>query len=149
LLIAFSVFFVSAVAADVKPVDSSKPLFRILKFKTLHDALRKGDEAKGEVDDKHPLLVVWKLRDVQLATDRKGVLATLTPEDTKTFAAVTRQFRYLLFDTGEPRSMEVLRITVPVTDGVIGFKHPEDAAQAEYLRHRFRLGEFKSGPPNR
>ena len=70
LLIAFSVFIVSAVAADVKPVDSSKPLFRILKFKTLHDALRKGDEAKGEVDDKHPLLVVWKLRDVQLATDR-------------------------------------------------------------------------------
>jgi hypothetical protein len=148
-LFALVALFASAAAGDVKAADSSKPLFRILKFKALRDAQRQRDNAKGEVDDEHPLLVVWKLRDVQLARDDKGVLMTLTPEDAKTFAAITRRFGYLLFDTGEPRSMEVLHITAPVTDGVIGFKHPEEAAQAEYLRRRLRLDEFKSGLTNR
>jgi hypothetical protein len=150
LLIAFSALFASVVAADIKPADSSKPLFRILKFKTMHEAQRKGDEAKGEVDDKHPLLVVWKLFDVRLAHDYKGVQIVLTRDDARAFADITRgRLRYLLFDTGEPRSLEVLQIAAPVTDGVIDFKYPEDAAQAEYLRRRFRLGEFRSGPANR
>jgi hypothetical protein len=131
-------FVALVVAADIKPADTSKPLFRILKFKTLHG----GDRPKGEVDDDHPLLVVWSLRDVQLARDLKGVLVTLTSKDTKTFASITRKYGYLVFD-GENRPIEVLHITAPITDGIIGFKHSEEAAAAEYLRRRLRLAEFK------
>jgi hypothetical protein len=36
-----------------------------------------------------------------------------------------------------------MHITAPIVNGIIGFKHPEDAAVAEYLRRRFRIGEFK------
>jgi hypothetical protein len=132
----------SAVGADIKPVDTSKPLFRILKFKTLHDAAREGENAKGEVDDEHPMLVVWRLRDVHLARDNKGVLMTLTPEDTKKFAMITSKYGYLVFEGGD-RPLEVLHITAPITDGIIGFKHPQEAAVAEYLRRRLRIGEFK------
>jgi len=131
-----------AAAGDIKPADTSKPLFRILKFKSLHDAAREGENAKGEVDDEHPMLVVWKLRDVQLARDNKGVLMTLTPEETKKFAAITTRYGYLVFEGGD-RPLEVLHITAPITDGIIGFKHPQEAAVAEYLRRRLRLGEFK------
>ena len=138
-LAALLVVVTSAAAADVKPADTSKPLFRILKFKTLQS----GDRPKGEVDDEHPLLIVWALRDVRLARDDKGVLITLIPKDTKTFAAITRKYGYLVFDAGEGRPIEVLHITAPITDGVIGFKPPEDAAAAEYLRRRLRLGEFQ------
>jgi len=129
-------------AADIKPADTTKPLFRILKFNTLRDAARERENAKGEVDDEHPMLVVWKLRDVQLARDNKGVLMTLTPEDTKRFAAVTSRYGYLVFE-GNGRALQALHITAPITEGIIGFKHPEEAAVAEYLRRRLRLGEFK------
>jgi hypothetical protein len=132
----------SAAAADIKPADTTKPLFRILKFKTLHDAAREGENAKGEVDDEHPMLVVWKLRDVQLARDSKGVLMTLTPEDTKKFAAITSRYGYLVFE-GDDRPLQILHITGPITDGIIGFKHPEEAAVADYLRRRLRIGQFK------
>jgi hypothetical protein len=132
----------SAAAADIKPADTTKPLFRILKIKTLHDAAREGENAKSELDDKHPMLVVWKLRDVQLARDSKGVLMTLTPEDTKKFAAITSRYGYLVFE-GDDRPLQVLHITAPITDGIIGFKHPEEAAVADYLRRRLRIGEFK------
>ena len=34
-------------------------------------------------------------------------------------------------------------ITAPIEDGYLGFKHPQEAAVAEYLRKRFRIAEFK------
>ena len=92
LLVAVVAVVTSLAAAGIKAADTSKPLFRLLKFKTLPDAAREGENGKGEVDDEHPMLVVWKLRDVQLARDNKGVLMTLTPEDTKKFAAITRRY---------------------------------------------------------
>jgi hypothetical protein len=36
-----------------------------------------------------------------------------------------------------------VQITAPITDGVIGFKYPDQADVAEYLRRRFRIAEFK------
>jgi hypothetical protein len=142
LFVALLAILASAAPADIKPADPSKPLFRILRFKTLHEAAREEENAKGEVDDEHPMLVVWKLRDVQLARDNKGVRMTLTPEDTRKFAAITSSYGYLVFE-GDDRPLEVLHITAPITDGIIGFKHPQEAAVAEYLRRRLRIGEFK------
>ena len=134
--------FASRALGEITSAESGKPLFRILKFKTLRDEQRPEGNAKGEADDEHPLLVVWKLRDVRLGSDKKGVLMTLTPEDTKKFAAVTRKYGNLIFD-GDGRPIEALHITAPIVDGIIGFKHPQEAAAAEYLRRRLRLGEFK------
>jgi hypothetical protein len=126
-------------AAEIRPFDTSKPLFRVLKFQTLHG----GDHPQGTVDDEHPLLVVWAVRDLRLASDDKGVLITLTPKDAKVFGTITRKYGYLVLDAGEGRPIEVMHITAPITDGIIGFKHPEEAEAAEYLRRRFRLAEFK------
>jgi hypothetical protein len=138
LLVLFLTAVGLAAGAEIRPADARKPLFRILKFQTLHG----GDHPQGTIDDK-PLLVVWAVSDLRLASDNKGVLITLTPKDTKTFAAVTRKFGYLVLDAGEGRPIEVMHITAPIIDGIIGFKHPDEAAAAEYLRRRFRLAEFK------
>jgi hypothetical protein len=68
----------------------------------------------------------------------------LTPSDTKKFAELTRRYnrRYLIV-FGTDSVAEALHITAPIEDGDIGFKHPEEAPMAEYLRRRFRLAEFK------
>ena len=142
LFVAVIAVVTSAASADIRPTDTNKPLFRVLKFKALHDGMLEGKRAKGDVDVEHPMLVVWKIRDIQLAGDRKGVLITLTAEDTKKFAVVTRRYGYLVFE-GDDRALEVLHITSPITNGIIGFKYPEEAVVVEYLRRRLGLGEFK------
>jgi hypothetical protein len=135
------VFATSASAAEIKPVDPSKPLFRILRFQKIEPASQR---PVGTVDDQ-PLLVVWSVSDLVLARDQKGVLITLTAKDAKVFAEITRKYNdgLLVLDAGEGRALEVMHITAPITDGIIGFKHPDNAAAAEYLRRRFRIAEFK------
>jgi hypothetical protein len=143
---AFAVFAVSLLAAsapgaDVKPHDTSKPLFRVL-------APRKIDQsAKGPVitvDREHPLLVVWSVRDVSLGRDGKSVLITLQPKDAKVFAAATQKYNHgLLLLEGDGRVLQAMYVTAPVLNGVIGFKYPDDEAAAEYLRRRFHIGEFR------
>ena len=56
---------------------------------------------------------------------------------------VVRYGGLLVLDGGEGHFLEAMHITAPIVDGVIGFKHPAEATAAEYLRRRFRLGEFK------
>jgi hypothetical protein len=95
-------------------------------------------------DDKHPLLIVRSVSDLRLARDGKGVLITLTPVDAQSFAAITRKYNQglLLLETAN-RVLEAMHVTAPITDGIIGFKYPDEAAVAEYLRWRFRIAEFK------
>jgi hypothetical protein len=128
-------------AEIIKPADPNKPLLRVLRFQKYEPGTV---TAKGTVDVK-PLLVVWAVGDVRLARDQKGVLITLTPQDAKIFAAITQQYNggLLVLDAGEGHFMEAMHITAPIVDGEIGFKHPAEATAAEYLRRRFRLGEFK------
>lgn len=95
-------------------------------------------------DDKHPLLVVRSVRDLRLARDGKGVLITLMSVDAGKFAEITRNYNQgLLLLEAENRVLEAMHVTAPITDGIIGFKYPDEAAVAEYLRRRFRLAEFK------
>jgi hypothetical protein len=95
-------------------------------------------------DNKHPLLVVRSVSDLRLARDGKGVLITLMPADAQKFAAITRKYNQgLLLLEAENRVLEAMQIAAPITDGVLGFKYPDQAAVAEYLRRRFRVGEFK------
>lgn len=146
VLRAFTVFAVtllaaSALGADVKPHNASKPLFRVLAPTKIEQS------AKGPVltvGGEHPLLVVWSVRDLLLGQDGKSVLITLHPQDAKIFAAATQKYNHgLLLLEGEGRVLEALQITAPIFDGVIGFKYPDNAAAAEYLRRRFRIGEFR------
>jgi hypothetical protein len=79
-----------------------------------------------------------------LARDQKSVLITLTSADTKKFSEITRNYdQGLLLLEANGRVLEAMYITAPIVNGIIGFKHPEDAVVAEYLRRRFRVGEFK------
>jgi hypothetical protein len=138
---AVTVLAASAPGADVKPHDTSKPLFRVLA-PTKIDQSAKGPVAT--VDDKHPLLVVWSVRDLLLGRDGKSVLITLQPKDAKVFAAATQKYNHgLLVLEGDGRVLQAMYVTNPVLNGVMSFKHPDDAAVAEYLRRRFRIGEFR------
>jgi hypothetical protein len=127
-------------AAEIKPADSTKPLFQILHFQKIEAGAQR---PVGTVDDQ-PLLVIWSVSDLLLAPDRKGVLITLTPKDTKAFAGITRRYNGgLVLLEGNGSALQVMHITAPITDGVIGFKNPDERAVAEYLRRRFRIAEFK------
>jgi hypothetical protein len=143
---AFAVFAVILLAtpapgADVRPHDTSKPLFRVLAPTKVEQS------AKGPVltvGGEHPLLVVWSVRDLSLGRDGKSVLITLQPNDAKLFAAATQKYNHgLLVLEGDGRVLQAMYVTNPVLNGVMSFKHPDDAAVAEYLRRRFRIGEFR------
>jgi len=129
--------------ADVVPADTTAPLFRIFAPTPMKPA----DSAvpvQLTFDAKHPLLVVRSVSDLRLARDEKGVVMALTSADTKKFAEITRKYdQGLLLLEANGRVLSAMHVTAPIVNGIIGFKHPEEAAVAEYLRRRFRVGEFK------
>ena len=125
------------------PVDHTKPLFRIfapISMPTPAGAPR----PKFAFDDGHPLLVVHSVSHLMLARDNKGVLITLTPEDAKKFAEITRKYNdSLLLLEGDGQVLQAMHITAPITDGIIGSKYPQEEKVAKYLRRRFRIAEFR------
>jgi hypothetical protein len=126
-------------AADIRPFDPGTPVFRIFLPTPM-----KGDQSRLTFDNAHPLLVVSAVQDLRLADDRKSVQITLNADDARAFAILTRKHRggdLLLESKGQV--LEALHITAPSTNGVLSFKYPDDAVVADYLRKRFRIGEFK------
>lgn len=126
-------------AADIRPMDPGIPVFRIFLPTPV-----KGNPSGLTFDKAHPLLVVSAVRDLRLAEDRKGVQITLTDDDARAFAILTRKYKgndLLLESNG--RVLEALHVAAPSVNGVISFKYPDDALVADYLRKRFRIGEFK------
>ena len=90
------------------------------------------------------MLVVSTVSDLVLAKDGKGVLIRLNAKDTRAFAELTGKFQgKVLFIVCTDKIIEGMRIIAPIEDGYLGFKHPDSAPVAEYLRKRFRIGEFK------
>jgi hypothetical protein len=125
------------------PADHTKPLFRIfapISMPAPADAPR----PKFTFDDEHPLLIVHSVSDLRLARDNKGVLITLTPGDAKKFAEITRKYNdALLLLEADGQVLQAMHITAPITDGIIGWKYPQEEEVAKYLRRRFRIAEFK------
>jgi len=143
VVIAVTMLVTSAMAAEIKPTDPNTPLFQVFAPIPMKPASSAG-LAGFTFDGKHPLLVVRSVSDLRLARDRKGVIIALTPGDAQKFAAITRKYNQgLLLLEAEGRVLEAMQVTTPITDGVIGFKYPDQAAVAEYLRRRFRIAEFK------
>jgi hypothetical protein len=124
---------------ELKPVDSQDPIFRIF------EAVLKNEEKPAyAINDTKPLLAVSTLSDLIIARDGKGILIRLNESDTKAFAELTRKFQgQVLFVQCTGTLFEGMRITAPIEDGYIGWRHPRSAEVAEYLRKRFRIGEFK------
>ena len=124
---------------EIKPTDPETPLFEVFAPIPM-----KADYPKVTFDDKQPLLTVFAVRDLILAGDQKGVMLGLNDKDAITFAALTHKYNdQLLILKATDTAVEVMHITAPIEDGYIGFKHPESAALAEYLRRRFHIAEFK------
>ena len=130
-------------ADEYFPPDRTKPLFRIFASIPMAAPV---DAARPQFtfDDRHPLLVVSSVGDLLLARDNKGVLIILTPDDAKKLAAITRKYNdALLFLEADGQILQVMHITAPITDGIVGFKYPQEKQVAQYLRRRFRIAEFK------
>ena len=82
-----------------------------------------------------PLLVIRKLKRVQLARDGKGILLILTDEDAKRFLKITSDFNGLplIFRTAGGVERPIT-INGAVADGHLGFRYPEAAPLADDLR---------------
>ena len=130
VLICLSWLVSSAAWADMKPTDSNAPVFEIYS-----------SSGSGKtITAKQPLLVISSVANVQLSTDRKAVRVVLTPSDARKFADVTRKHvNDLLILQANGRVLEAMQVASPVTNGILEFAYPDDAAVADYLRKRFRL----------
>ncbi|MEY2439431.1 MAG: hypothetical protein QOI34_816 [Verrucomicrobiota bacterium] len=127
-------------AADIKPADTKTPLFRIFA-----SAPKQGkDSHRVTLDNQHPLLTIWSVSDVQLARDHKGVRIKLVPADARKFAEIARKFdQGLLLLEGNGRVLEAIHVGAGMNSAVLDFQYPDDDVVAQYVRKRFRLGEFR------
>jgi hypothetical protein len=112
----------AAQAADIKPADARKPLFRVLAPVKIQPGAK---HWLATVEDEHPLVVVWSVRDLVLAKDAKGVLITLHPKDAKLFAAATQKYNHgLLFPKAmvacwRPSTSSLPLRTAPLASGTL------------------------------
>jgi len=140
---AVATFAAVAYAAEVKPTNPAPPIFRIFA-PVPAKAQTRSEPDQLTFDNKHPLLVVRSVTDVVLGRDNKSVAIRLNPADAKQFAEITTAYKgRLLLLEANGQVLSALQITAPNVNGLIGFKHPEEGAVAQYLRRRFRLAEFK------
>jgi hypothetical protein len=130
-------------ADEYFPADRTKPLFRIFASIAM-PAPAGGAQPPFTFDDEHPLLVVYSVSDLMLARDNKGVLITLMPDDAKRFAEITRKYNgALLLLEADGQILQAMQISAPITNGIIGWKYPQEEQVAKYLRRRFHIAEFK------
>ena len=122
--------------ADLRPADGTAAVFRVF-------ASAAGPATGAptiNISGKPPLMIVSAVADVQLSTDRKAVRLTLTSADARKFGDITRKHvKDFLVLEANGRVLEVMQVSSPVTNGVLEFTYPDDAAVADYLRKRFRL----------
>jgi hypothetical protein len=122
--------------ADIKPADGGAPIFQIFAA----SPSRAGGPAKIDISGQKPLMVVSAVSNVKVSKDHKAVGIILTRSDARRFADITRKHaKELLILEGNGKVLTAMRVTSPVTDGVLEFTYPDDAAVADYLRNRFRL----------
>ena len=127
-------FSAASTFADLKPSDGGAPVFQIFA------ASAGGASPKIDISGKQPLMVVSAVSDVQLSKDRKAVRLTMTRSDARRFADITRKHaKDLLILESNGKVLEAMRVASPVSDGVLEFEYPGDAAAVDYLRKRFRL----------
>jgi hypothetical protein len=88
-------------------------------------------------DLKKKLLVVRSVAEAKLASDGRGVLIRMIPQDAMVFAGLTAKFTggYLIL-TGGKDVIEFCPITGKIDDGYLGFRYPEEKLAADYLRKR-------------
>ncbi len=123
----------ASVLGDLKPSDGGAPVFQIF-------AGSAGKGGKIDISGRQPLLVVSAVSNIQESKDRKAVRLTMTRSDAHRFADITRQHvNNLLILESNGKVLEAMRVTSPVTDGVLAFESPDDTAMVDYLRKRFRL----------
>jgi hypothetical protein len=125
--------------ADVTPTNPGTPVLRVY----VGIPAKQGGDAMT-FDKDHPVLVITSVRDAVIGQDHKSVALQLNANDTRTLAALTRQYAkgFLLF-VAEGRVLEARHVTKPINDGILAFKYPDHATAADYLRKRFRLGESR------
>ena len=123
-------------AADVKPADGGGPIFQIFAA----SSSSADGSPKIDIGKKKPLLIVSSAADVRLSKDRKALRFTFTAPDARRFADLTRKYaNEFLILQGNGKILEAMQVSSPVTNGILEFTYPDDAAVADYLKKRFRL----------
>lgn len=129
------VSFSQLVAADLKPAGNG-PVFQI--FTT--DLSSGSGAPKIDISGKQPVMIVTTAADVRLSKDHKAVRFTFTGSEARRFADLTRKHRNeFLVLQGNGKILEAMQVSSPVTNGILEFTYPDDAAVADYLKRRFRL----------
>ena len=135
LVVAYVCLFDRAIAAEMRP-DGGGPVFLIFAAGSSSGA----GARKIDITGKKPLLVVTTAADVRLSKDRKAIRFTFNRNDARRFADLTRKHaNEFLILQGNGKVLEVMQVSSPVTNGVIEFTYPDDAAVADYLKKRFGL----------
>ena len=123
------------IAADMTPAGNG-PVFQI--FTT--DLASGGGAPKIDISGKQPVMIVTAAADVRVSKDHKAVRFTFTGNEARRFADLTRKHRNeFLILQGNGKVLEAMQVSSPVTNGILEFSYPEDAAVADYLKKRFRL----------
>lgn len=123
-------------AADIKPADGSAPVFLIFAAGSSSAA----GSPKIDISGKQPLMVVATAADVRLSKDRKAIRFTFSRNDARRFSDLTRKHaNQFLVLQGNGKVLEAMQVSSPVTNGVLEFTYPDDAAVADYLKKRFGL----------
>src|SRR5215210_394401 len=132
----FVLSIVQLAAADVKPTDGIGPVFRIFAA----DSSSREGSPKIDLFGRQPLMIVNSAADVRLSTDREAIRFTFTQADARRFADLTRKHAdgFLVLQ-GNQKILEAMKVSSPVTDGILEFTYTDDAAVADYLKKRFRL----------
>jgi hypothetical protein len=134
LLICSVALLHSTTLADTRP-EGGDPVFQIFA-----SGRGGGSQTRLYMKGDQPLMVISTAANVEVSKDRKAVRLTMTAADARKFADITRRHtNELLILMGRGRALQGVMVTSPVTNGVLEFLYPGDAAAADYLKKRFRL----------
>ncbi len=129
------VFFVvvSWALGIVTQANAASPILEIFEPKII-------GAGRASYDDRHPLMAIRDVQAAKLEADGKSVALSLTPKDTKKFAALTTSHLdgFLLLRATED-IIQVMHITGVISDGRLGFQSPTEENIAGYLRKRLKL----------
>jgi hypothetical protein len=126
--------------SDIRPDPGMTPLFQVLAVNSQPDTYENGQAKPTHhctIDDKHPLLTVYELKDFLLEPDKEGCRIVFTNSDSAKFKKLTEQYPLLCLTGGKDAT--VILKTDSFTGSITFTKTHFSGPMAVYLRRRFHI----------